>query len=411
MAGKFAFDHPDEALRAIAEKLSVVGIEKCVDIQDGGGRVLARSVMADRDSPAADVSAMDGYAVRISQLQLDAPVIVVGQSVPGGPPPAMPAEGVVQVFTGAIIPSGAEAVVKREDTDENIAEGDGQIRFHSVAMQTSMGENIRRAGENASAGKSVLPPGKLMTAADKAVAVNFGCFENDFHTPVKVGVITTGDEVGLFVNECPQPWQLQNSNRFALDGLLENKPWIERCLNEHCRDDKQSLAEGLVKAIAMCDVVLMTGGVSMGDYDYVPDVVRDVGGEVVFHGLPIRPGKPILGAVTGEGKLILGLPGNPVSATIGCRRMALPLIAKISGQTDWLPKQAVVELDAAGSKTLPLHWMRLARLTDHGKAVVVESRGSGDLVSMAQSDGFVEVAATEPGGTCSAAGPWPFYPW
>ncbi|MGB7328414.1 MAG: molybdopterin molybdotransferase MoeA [Rubripirellula sp.] len=407
MASKFAFDHPDKALRAIAEKLSVAGIEECLNIQNGGGRVLARPVVADRDSPAADVSAMDGYAVRINQLQTDAPVVVAGQSVPGGPPPSMPAEGVVQIFTGAIIPSGAEAVVKREGTDE----GDGQIRFHSVALKTSMGENIRRAGENAATGKAVLAPGKRMTAADKAVAVNFGCFESDFYAPVKVGVITTGDEVGLFVDERPQPWQLQNSNRFALDGLLENKPWIKCCFNEHCRDDKQSLAELLAKAIAMCDVVLMTGGVSMGDYDYVPDVVRDAGGEVVFHGLPIRPGKPILGAVTGEGKLILGLPGNPVSATIGCRRMALPLIAKVSGQTDWLPNQAEVELDAAGSKTLPLHWMRLARLTDHGKAVVVESRGSGDLVSMAQSDGFVEVAATAPGDTSNVAGPWPFYPW
>ncbi|TWU54678.1 Molybdopterin molybdenumtransferase [Rubripirellula tenax] len=405
MAGKFAFDHPDDALRAIAEKLSIVGIEKSLATTCGGGRVFAEPVVADRDSPAADVSAMDGYAIRIGHLQGDAPVKVAGQAVPGSPPPSMPAEGVVQIFTGAIIPKGAEAVVKREDTIES----GGVITFRDVALQTSLGENIRRAGENAAAGSQVIAAGKQMTAADRAVAINFSCFGSDFFMPVKVGVITTGDEVGIFLKDRPQPWQLQNSNQFALGGLLAQKPWIEHVSSDHCGDQKSALADAIAATLKTCDVILMTGGVSMGDYDYVPDVVREVGGDIVFHGLPIRPGKPILGAATNDGKLILGLPGNPVSATIGCRRMALPLIAKKSGQTSWLPRQAVVRLANPGDKTLPMHWMRLVRLTDHGTAEVIDSQGSGDLVSMSQSDGFVEVS---PNNTDSHTDvPWPFYPW
>ena len=144
----------------------------------------------------------------------------------------------------------------------------------------------------------------------------------------------------------------------------------------------------------------------MGDYDYVPDVVREVGGEVIFHGLPIRPGKPILGAATGDGKLILGLPGNPVSATIGCRRMALPLLAKLSGQIDWQLPCPFVRLTGAGNKSIPLLWMRLARLTKNGTAETVRSQGSGDLVSLGQSTGFVQVPAGE-----SGEGPWPYYHW
>ncbi len=427
MASKFAFDHPDDAMRGIAEKLAVVGIERGVDIGHCGGRVLAKPVTADRDSPAADVSAMDGYAIRLSQLQLDAPARVIGQSVPGSPPPQMPNQGVVQIFTGAIIPTGAEAVVKREDT----IEGGGEIRFRKLDMPIQMGENIRRAGENAKSGSQVISPRIMITAAEKAVAVNFGCFECDVYAPVKVGIITTGDEVGLFLADRPKPWQLQNSNRFALEALLENKPSIDHVASDHCRDDKDSLITLLGETIERCDVVLMTGGVSMGDYDHVPDVIRAVGGEVVFHGLPIRPGKPILGAATKEGKLILGLPGNPVSATIGGCRIAMPLIARLGGVADWLPKRPMVKLENAGSKTLPMHWMRLVRLTGHGRAEVVESRGSGDLVSMAKSDGFVEVPAmqsadtrgvTGPGVTASGVtgsgvtgsgvtGPWPFYAW
>ena len=150
----------------------------------------------------------------------------------------------------------------------------------------------------------------------------------------------------------------------------------------------------------------MTGGVSMGDYDYVPDVIRDVGGDVVFHGLPIRPGKPVLGAATDDGKLLMGLPGNPVSATIGCQRLTMPLLARLAGITSWLPHPIVVRLNDAGEKTIPLHWMRLVRMVDHGVCVPVFSQGSGDLVSLGQSDGFVELTPRS-----SGEGPWPFYGW
>ena len=144
----------------------------------------------------------------------------------------------------------------------------------------------------------------------------------------------------------------------------------------------------------------------MGDYDHVPEVIQQVGGNVVFHGLPIRPGKPILGAATDNGKLILGLPGNPVSATIGCHRFCIPLLAKMSGNQDWLPSRPVVRLNHAGEKTIPLHWMRLVRLCEAGTAEPVISRGSGDLVSLGQSTGYVELPAM-----ASGEGPWPYHAW
>ncbi len=401
-ANKFAFENPDDALTAMAARLGTTTRERDVSIDDCLGRILADDVVADRDSPAADVSAMDGYAIRMRDLSSSGAVPISGESAPGGPPPEMVSGAVTRIFTGAIVPDGAEAIIMREDTEEL----DGAIRFRESAMGTSLGDHIRCAGENAKAGSTVLSSGISITAAHLATMANFGCAQTDLYSRVRVSIITTGDEVGSVSSEAPQPWQLRNSNRASLAGVLAEKNWIAPPASDHCRDDRQALTQMLTAHLKKSDAVLLTGGVSMGDYDYVPDVVREVGGEVVFHGLPIRPGKPILGAATNEGKLIIGLPGNPVSATIGCRRMALPLLAKLSGQVDWQPICPFVRLSGAGDKTIPLHWLRLARLTEHGIAETVQSQGSGDLVSLGQSTGFVHVPAGK-----SGAGPWPYYDW
>ncbi len=394
------FAHPDDAIRSLAERLTTVGIER--KLGTCTGRVLAEDVTADRDSPAADVSAMDGYAIRLSDLQTNQPIKVTGECVPGSPPAPMLDGSVLRIFTGAIVPSQAEAVIKREDTEEH----EGEIRLRDSAMKTQSGDHIRRAGENAKAGSTVLSTGTLIGPAQRALIANFGYHGVDVHEPVRVSIITTGDEVGLFLKERPEPWQLYNSNRFSLASILGYHPWISLATIEHCVDNRESLTQMLGKCLQDSDAVIMTGGVSMGDYDHVPDCCRDVGGEVVFHGLPIRPGKPILGAATGEGKLILGLPGNPVSATVGCRRFALPLLSKLSGQRVWLAPVPMVTVDEFGTKTIPLHWLRLVRLTENGIAELVDTRGSGDLVSLGHSDGFIECPPNT-----SGMGPWSYYAW
>jgi molybdopterin molybdotransferase len=202
------------------------------------------------------------------------------------------------------------------------------------------------------------------------------------------------------------PWQLRNSNRESIATLLAARNWISIISVEHCIDDQKQLHDTLADRLDTSDAILMTGGVSMGDYDYVPDVIRDLGGKVVFHGLPIRPGKPVLGAATNDGKLLLGLPGNPVSATIGCQRLGIPLLAYMAGKRDWLSKVPAVQLENRGNKSIPLTWLRLVKLVDNGVAEPVITQGSGDLVSLGNSDGFVEVPPQQNG-----EGPWPFYAW
>jgi molybdenum cofactor synthesis domain-containing protein len=402
LSNKFCDDDLDSALRVLADRLTSVAVAPPLPIGQCVGRVLATELVADRDSPAADVSAMDGYAIRRVDWQPNATIPVRGESVPGAPPPPLAVGTTVRIFTGAIIPSGCEAVVKREDTDES----NDSIRIPSDASAVQAGQNIRRAGENATAGSAVLQAGMKITAAPLATMANFGCAIATVHRAVRVAIITTGDEVGAVEQTAPQPWQLRNSNRWSLQGMLTATAWIDVQRSEHARDDRQSLTDLMSACLQQSDAVLLTGGVSLGDYDYVPDVVADLGGEIVFHGLPMRPGKPILGAATGDGKLILGLPGNPVSATIGCRRMALPLLARQSGQTNWLLPCPVVRLIDAGDQTIPLHHLRLVRLTEHGAAQLVVSRGSGDLVSLGHSTGFVQLPPHAAG-----EGPWPYYSW
>lgn len=394
------FEHPNDALLALSEKLQPVATESLAGSHQG--RVLASSVIADRDSPAADVSAMDGYAIRMSQARQREALPVLGESAAGSPAPEMPADGVIRIFTGAIVPQGCDAVVKREETEESGSE----IRLKLDSGEISEGQHIRRAGENAVEGSTVLQPGIEINGAHKATMANFGCSTVNTYRPVRVTILTTGDEVGTFKEEGPMPWQLRNSNREAIAALLAARNWISIVSVEHCIDDQNHLHKTLTDRLETSDAILLTGGVSMGDYDYVPDVIRKLGGDIVFHGLPIRPGKPVLGAATKKGKLLLGLPGNPVSATIGCQRLGIPLLASMAGKNTWLPNVPVVQLKHGGKKSIPLTWLRLVKLVDHGVAEPVITQGSGDLVSLGNSDGFVEVPPHETG-----EGPWPFYSW
>lgn len=394
------FNCPNDALMALSKELQLVATES-LDTNHQG-RILASTVTADRDSPAADVSAMDGYAIRMTQVQHEASLPIMGESAAGSPAPEMPSHGVLRIFTGAIVPQGCDAVVKREDTEELNSE----IRLKLDPAEISKGQHIRRAGENASRNSTVLEPGIEIHGAHKATMANFGCSNIDTYQPIRVTILTTGDEVGTFHQKAPMPWQLRNSNRESIATLLAARNWISIISVEHCIDDQKQLHDTLADRLNTSDAILMTGGVSMGDYDYVPDVIRDLGGKVVFHGLPIRPGKPVLGAATNDGKLLLGLPGNPVSATIGCQRLGIPLLAYMAGKRDWLSKVPAVQLENRGNKSIPLTWLRLVKLVDNGVAEPVITQGSGDLVSLGNSDGFVEVPPQQNG-----EGPWPFYAW
>lgn len=432
----FAFDSPAAAIAGMIARLGDPPADRpreTVGLEDAAGRILAEDVRADRDSPAFDHSAMDGYAVYAADLLAAAraagpsetiAVPVVGESRIGTEPPALPngSRGAVavRIATGAPIPPGSDAVVRREDVAENAACARGGTTSigvaPSIAARVKPGDHIRRRGENARAGEAVLAAGGVLSAAAVGTLAAVGVSHPRVLAPLRVAVIVTGDEL-VDSGGSPAAFQVRNSNGPSVGAALASERWTEVVRVIRVGDDGQ--LDGVLKeACTEADAVVLTGGVSMGHRDPVRPSVERLGAEVVFHGLPQRPGKPMLGAVLRRASdararsvPVFGLPGNPVSALVTCVRIVLPVLAACAGakRTPFSCIPRFVELSSPGGRTLDLWWHRLVRLAPGPaglpRAELVDGRGSGDIVAAGMSDGFVEV---RPAGTAAAV---PFYAW
>jgi molybdopterin molybdotransferase len=385
------------AIGKLAERLNPIAIER-IPLAQAMGRVLAEALRADRDSPALDVSAMDGYAIRINDNQnLPLPVQT---TVPAGAPPVHLEPGsAIRIFTGAPVPAEAECVVRREDTEES----DSSVIIRVPASELQLGQHIRRRGENIRRGDTVIPAGKLMDASTIAAVASFGESHIAVRRKLRVAILNTGDEL-VQPGEPVADWQIRDSNGPTLQAWLGQLPWVEIVSRSRVEDRFDSVLGELRSKHADCDAIILTGGVSMGDTDFVPAAIQQLGGEIAFHRLPIRPGRPVLGASL-EGKLLLGLPGNPVSVAVTARVFGLPLLKALAGSST-SELRPLVQLQAADEKRIDLIWYRLVTIAADGRVCLSQTQGSGDVVSLAQSDGFVEL----PPGR-SGTGPWPLTMW
>ncbi len=393
-------DQLTTAIDRLADLLSPVGIES-TDIHSVAGRVLAQPLCADRDSPPLNVSAMDGYALRIQDLHLKRlPVHAIAAA--GAPQVELAPQSAVRIFTGGPVPDQADIVIKREDTveDENF------VSFSLKPEDVVSGKNIRFQGENCRTGQVLLPSGTLLTCPKMASISTFGTQTLATFRRVRVAILNTGDELvapGMKV----QPWQIRDSNGPVLEALLKQQSWIEVVERRAVGDELTEISTALHSQLELADAVLLTGGVSMGARDYVPEAIKTCGGQIVFHRLPIRPGKPILGAIGPAGQLICGLPGNPVSVAVTARRFAMTFLRKLGGlqiEADLHSRLATVS--NPDSKKLDLIWYRLVKVLPEGNVALCDSFGSGDLVSLSTSDGFIEIPAGQ-----SGAGPWRLRCW
>ncbi len=261
-----------------------------------------------------------------------------------------------------------------------------------------------------------MQPGVVLSASGIGTLAAVGCATPRVRDRVRVAVIATGDELTDPRQE-PGPFQVRDSNGPAVCAVLASNAWVHVASVHHVPDDPDLLRSVLQSSTDTCDAVVLTGGVSMGHRDPVREAVERVGGEVIFHGLPQRPGKPMLGGVA-RGVPLFGLPGNPVSAMVTCVRIVVPVLAARAGCTSpmtcadasgapWAPR---VALSAPDDARLDLWWHRLVRLTRDGQAELLDARGSGDIAAGGRSDGFIEVP---PRGWAddAADGRFSFYPW
>ncbi|QDT69199.1 Molybdopterin molybdenumtransferase [Planctomycetes bacterium MalM25] len=391
-----------QALADLLARIGPVGAEKRAPATDLlGGRVLSEPLRLDRDSPACDVSAMDGFAVRLAELR-EQPLPIRGECRIGQPPEPLPPGVVRRIYTGSPLPPAADTVVRLER---------GEVDQERLALlpeaELTEGADIRCGGENARAGDQVLAAGRQLTPAAIGALATIGPPSVEVFRPLRVAVLTTGDEL-VRAEEPPSElpsWRLRDSNGPVLSSMFTPLPWVADVSREHAVDTLEALNEKLGKMAASADIVILTGGVSKGAYDFVPDAVRGLGGEIIFHRIAARPGQPMLGAMVGVTP-VLGLPGNPLSVLCTARRMVAPILRKRAGFDTPDPPATMVKLEAWSGKPQKVAWWRPVERAAEGLVRLVPLRGSGDVCGPASSDGFIEAPPGSDG-----VGPYAFYPW
>ncbi len=393
----------DEAHAELLARLAPVPTES-VPLAESRGRVLAQDINADRASPPVDVSAMDGYALHTRDLHtlMQDGLPVEGEAAIGTPIRTLASATAMRIFTGSPVPHGANAVIKREDLQETPE----RITAGPTKSDVKEGMHIRRAGENARAGERIVPASVIITPSVIAAIASFGVSVPIVRRRVRIVIVVTGDEIAG-VNTAPSPTGLRDSNGPMLASMLQQIAWLDVVQVVRVADDPDALRDVLRNALHEADCVLTTGGVSMGDHDHVPEIAVSLGGEPVFHRLAIRPGKPVFSAIFDGGGLLIGLPGNPVSALVTCRVIVLGALAKLAGApVQTVAADAKCMIENNDTHPLSLERFLLINRSSPDRVRLVSGRGSGDIASMARSDGVVRVPLGE-----SEQGPYDCYYW
>ncbi|MDZ5698618.1 gephyrin-like molybdotransferase Glp [Chelativorans sp. M5D2P16] len=388
----FAFGGPlksvDETVALLTSRLEAVEETETVSLGSADGRVLAEDVMAPLALPPFTNSAVDGYAVSGANLpQTGERAYPLAGRLEAGMAPGSPVpEGrVVRIFTGAAMPEGTDTVFMQEDVrlDET-----GRAILPPGLKQ---GANVRPAGEDIAAGKTVLRAGHRMRPQDVALAAAMGLSEVTVRRRIRVAVFSTGNEI-VAPGRQRSPTQLFDSNRFMLIAMLGRLGCHVTDLGI-LRDDPDAIADSLLTAATAHDMILTSGGVSTGEADYVKQSVEQVG-SLVFWRVAIKPGRPVAMGVI-RGAAFIGLPGNPVASFVTFAHIARPAILALAGAQ--LPPQLPISVRAAFSyrkKKGRREYVRasLRRAEDGSyEAVKFPREGAGLLSSLVETDGLVEL--------------------
>ncbi len=382
-----------EALAAALDTVRPVRETETVPLLEAYDRVLATDLPARLDVPPHDNSAMDGFALYRADLHPNGPtrLPVVGQALAGHPYAGIAPRGAaVRITTGAVIPSGPDAVIMQEQC-EIAPDESGIVIEPEAATRLKIGENIRRRGEDVHAGTVLLSGGLRLRPQDVSLAAGQGIAALAVRRRPRVAVASTGDELYEPDTELP-PGAIHESNRYVLIGLLRRLGCAASDLGI-LRDQRNAVLPALRDAAATHDVLLTSGGVSVGTADLVKDVIAELG-TIEFWRLAVKPGKPVtFGRI--QDCLVLGLPGNPVSVMVSFLLFARPLLLKLMGVRSIEPARLRVRADFQfRRKPGRREWLR-ARLRldpDRGPvASIYHTNSSGALSSLCWADGLIEL--------------------
>lgn len=397
---------PAEAETIIRDHLTPFRREDC-PLANAHGRVLRTDLKADRDLPPFDRATMDGFALRHASLAAGGRKFRIEAVQAAGMRPfklSTAPDACIEIMTGAVLPEVADCIVPLEETTR-----DGKTITISSAAALAPGHAIHRRGSDRRAGEVIVPAGVRLTGREIAVAAACGYATVTVSQAPQIAVIATGDEL-VEVEAAVAAHQVRRSNDHALRAALALAGWpqVERF---HLRDVQHEIEHLLWHIVAEFDVVLITGGVSKGKFDYLPAELERQGVKKLFHGVAQRPGKPFWFGVSGRETPIFALPGNPVSSYTCLHRYVLPALAQASGLTP-APRRTVA-LTAPVTFKPKLAYLLPVKLASGPRAELLAtpdpSNTSGDFAGLVGTDGFVELPAepTEfPAGTLA-----PFFPW
>lgn len=376
----------EAALGCIDASVTPLRQTEIVGLYQAKGRILAADVLARSDLPAFDTSAMDGYAVNTDDLGTTAPVIVPldGRSAAGDTPKTLRAGHAQRILTGAPVPRGANAVLMQERTTST---GDQRVALNALPRS---GENIRTRGEEIARGDTVLAAGTRLSARAIAAASAAGCASLPVRRRIRVAILITGAELET-AGDTLQGGQIWDINGPALHAALQARD-VDICSLAHCTDNADKIASQLEILSGKTDLVITTGGVSVGDEDHLQTCISAVGGEVIFAGVALKPGKPVSFGRIG-GCYWLGLPGNPLSALVTWQLFGIAVLDRLRGVRAKRKHSYVISAVPIDHKPgrCEIRPATIVGHDPHGRAIVTcgSATHSGRVTNLPLADGLI----------------------
>jgi len=376
------------ALEAVLGAVPVLGTET-VDLAQAVGRTLRQAVVAERDQPPFDRVTMDGIAVALADLAAGTRRFPIQATQAAGDPClALEPGKAIEIMTGAVLPAGADCIVPVERVSVSDGAADIEAGYEAAKHQF-----IHARGSDHTAGTELLAAGQRIAAPDIAIIASCGLPAVEVSRLPRVSVIATGNEL-VPAGKPIEAHQVRLSNGPAVVALLRQHGF-EDCVHDHIVDEPEQLERRIGEHLARADVLILSGGVSMGKADFVPQVLANLGVELVFHKISQRPGKPMWFGLGPDGQPVFALPGNPVSTLVCCRQYVIPALHRASGCAAPAPEFAALTQEV--TFTLPLTRFLPVRLLCNVSggvlAMPVHSNTSGDFASLTGTDGYVELPA------------------
>ena len=395
----------EEAEAVILQHLASPVTISC-DLESALGMTLTGDLIADRDLPPFNRVTMDGIAFHTDAWnQGQRTYNIAGTQAAGATPMTLEQPGTcLNVMTGAVLPAGVNCVFPKEvvHVEDSIA-----VLGDEPCAQSML--NVHQQGSDAKKGAKLVGKGTVLSSPTLLIAASIGATQVEVFKPLSVALVSNGDEL-VPIDEQPGPHQIRRSNTYGLQGAC-TRMGLGPITLAHFPDDKAALLSGVANLIEQHDMIVITGGVSAGDFDYLPEVLEELKVEKKFHKVNQRPGRPFWFGIAPGSKPVFALPGNPVSTLICFHRYVVPWLNRSFGKEAHTGNKAMLTSDYSFSKPLTC----FLQVKDQGfkegihQVIPAMHHGSGDFSSLADTSGFVELKADQD--SFSAGTIVPYFPW